>query len=255
MTLFVLALLCLLALLSGYMKRRKTRRVCVALALVWFFGIGCGAAPAWMLRDLQSDYTDTVSGPWAARNAIVLLGGGTFRDEIHHRLEPSYFVNGRLLTAITLYRECRAANVDCKLLVSGGDAQGHGEPEAEVYRGALLRVGIPASDLLIEARSLSTWQNAQFSKPMLEADRAERVLLVTSGTHLRRSLLYFDHFGLRPQPVRGDFVKAMWSWYPLAWNFALADAALHEYVGIARYHVYNAMGWNAAKLGTASGQP
>lgn len=255
MTMSVLALLCLLALVLGYRKRRKSSRAVVVLALLWFFAIGCGAAPAWMLRDLQGDYASTVSGGWAARSAIVLLGAGTFHDDRASHLVPSYFANGRLLTAVTLYRECHEAGGDCKVLVSGGDPQGHGEAEAAVYREALLRAGIPAGDLLIEARSLSTWQNAEFSKPMLEADGAERVLLVTSGTHLRRSLLYFAHFGLHPQPVRGDFVKPMWSWYPLAWNFTLADAALHEYVGIARYHVYNVLGLNAAKAGAASGQP
>jgi hypothetical protein len=26
----------------------------------------------------------------------------------------------------------------------------------------------------------------------------------------------------------------------------MADVALHEYAGIARYHLYNAMGWNVA---------
>ncbi|SFS15151.1 Uncharacterized SAM-binding protein YcdF, DUF218 family [Dyella sp. OK004] len=255
MTMSVLALLCLLALVLGYRRRRKSSRVVVVLALLWFFVIGCGAAPAWMLRDLQGDYASTVSGGWAARSAIVLLGAGTFHDDRANHLVPSYFANGRLLTAVTLYRECHEAGGDCKVLVSGGDPQGHGEAEAEIYRRALLRAGIPEGDLLIEAHSLSTWQNAEFSKPMLEADGAERVLLVTSGTHLRRSLLYFAHFGLHPQPVRGDFVKPMWSWYPLAWNFTLADAALHEYVGIARYHVYNVLGLNAAKAGAASGQP
>jgi hypothetical protein len=33
---------------------------------------------------------------------------------------------------------------------------------------------------------------------------------------------------------------------PLAYNFAVADIALHEYLGIMRYHVYNALGWNSA---------
>jgi hypothetical protein len=38
------------------------------------------------------------------------------------------------------------------------------------------------------------------------------------------------------------------SWWPQSWNLALCDLALHEYLGIARYYEYNAMGWNAPPL-------
>jgi hypothetical protein len=34
----------------------------------------------------------------------------------------------------------------------------------------------------------------------------------------------------------------------MAYNFALTDFALHEWIGIARYHVYNALGWNPARI-------
>ncbi|MBN4747341.1 YdcF family protein, partial [Pandoraea nosoerga] len=33
-----------------------------------------------------------------------------------------------------------------------------------------------------------------------------------------------------------------------AYNFALMDYALHEWIGIARYHVYNALGWNPERI-------
>ena len=92
---------------------------------------------------------------------------------------------------------------------------------------------------------MNTWQNAQFSRPLLQAFDPQKLVLVTSAIHLRRSLLYFEHFGLRPQPVRGGDVEAVLSPWPLAWNMALCDAALHEYLGMAQFHLYNALGWNA----------
>jgi len=48
--------------------------------------------------------------------------------------------------------------------------------------------------------------------------------------------------------VRGDLVRAVPSWFPQAWNAALFDAALHEYIGLARYRVYNALGKNAPPI-------
>jgi len=38
---------------------------------------------------------------------------------------------------------------------------------------------------------------------------------------------------------------ALW---PSAQNLVLTDVALHEYLGVLRYHVYNAMGWNAPAM-------
>ena len=246
MSLIVLLLLCLLA----YLARRKRPRLARAggiLALLLVFAIGCGAVPAWLMRGLQGDYASAPSIVWGTHNAIVLLGAGTARDPIHRTLEPSFFANGRILAAVEQYQSCHAAGGDCKVLASGGDALGNGEPEAAVYRDALVHAGVPAADVLVEERSLSTWHNAQYSKPILAAYGPQRTVLVTSGLHMRRSLLYFAHFGIEPAPVRADLVEPLWSVYPLSWNFTVADAALHEYAGIARYHVYNALGMNAPK--------
>ena len=72
----------------------------------------------------------------------------------------------------------------------------------------------------------------------------DQVMLVTSGLHLRRSMLYFSHFGVRALPARGDYVGAAMNSLPLAHNFLLMDLTLHEYAGLLRYHVYEMLGWN-----------
>ena len=247
MSLIVLLLLGLLA----YLARRKRPGLARALglfALLLVFAVGCGPVPGWLMRGLQGDYASAPSFPWGSRNAIVLLGAGSFRDPLRGTVEPSFFAEGRILEAVAQYRSCHAAGGDCKVLASGGDPQGNGRPEAVVYRDALVRAGVPATDVLVEDRSPSTWHNAQYSKPLLDAYAPQRTVLVTSGLHMRRSLLYFAHFGIVPTPVRGDLVMPFGSFYPLSWNFTVTDAALHEYVGIARYHVYGALGLNAPKV-------
>ena len=129
---------------------------------------------------------------------------------------------------MALYRECKASGSDCKLEVSGGDARHIGESEAAVYAAALERMGVAPADLLLEPRSMNTWQNAQFSAPLLHGYRAQRVLLVSSAIHLRRASLYFAHFGIVATPVRSDWLKECMQWWPLSWNFAVTDLALHE---------------------------
>ena len=53
---------------------------------------------------------------------------------------------------------------------------------------------------------------------------------------------------MTPIPVRADDLQATASPLPMAYNFALMDYALHEWIGIARYHVYNALGWNPERV-------
>jgi uncharacterized SAM-binding protein YcdF (DUF218 family) len=240
-----------IALLAA--RRRRSGGALCLLAVLLFLADACGPLPAWLLARLQAPYAAAPAPDWGRCNAIVLLGAGTVKPAGAAAVEPSLFAYGRIARAAALYRACRQSGADCRLLVSGGDAVHTGASEAEIY-GALLRgLGVDAADLVLEARSLNTWQNAQFSAPLLRAYGADRVLLVSSGLHLRRSLLYFAHFGVDAVPVRADYVAAVPAWLPSGYNLALGDLAWHEYEGVLRYHLYNAMGWNAPP--TRPGQP
>lgn len=65
--------------------------------------------------------------------------------------------------------------------------------------------------------------------------------------YLKRSLLYFSFFDIRAIPVLADYMKAYFSVAYLAYNF-IADLALHEYVGIIRFSIYNFFGWNKRSI-------
>lgn len=109
-----------------------------------------------------------------------------------------------------------------------------------------------AADIVLEPNSMNTWPNDQLTSGLLKKLDAGEVVLVSSDFHLQRGALYFEHFDVQAKPVSADYLAAMTSLLPLAYNFAVADLALHEYAGIVRYDIYNALGWNAAR--TAPGQ-
>ena len=251
MTMNALLILIVLASVLAWLRWRRSSRVLFGLAVLLLLATGCGPLPSWLLAHLQAEVAVDVPIVWGQRNAIVLLGAGTVRAGDAGSVEASLFAYGRISKAAMLYRACRQAPRECKVEVSGGDARGLGQPEAAIYALDLQRLGVDPADLLLEPRSMNTWQNAQFSGSLLKAYGADRVLLVSSGFHLRRGMLYFSHFGIHATPVRADYVSGVASWKPLSYNFAMADMALHEYAGIARYRWYNAMGWNveATKAG------
>jgi uncharacterized SAM-binding protein YcdF (DUF218 family) len=258
-TLPLILLLVAAAIGLSWLSWRKTSRVVAVVAVALFFGVGCGPIPAFLLTDLQSGYSAAATVREAGATAIILLGNGTERvvatggptsasppPPAPAAVEVAPLAYGRLVKAVELYRTCRLKNSHCTIVVTGGDPQHHGASEAAVYSARLQQLGVEPTDILTEGRSLNTWQNAQYTATVLSAHPADQVFLVTSGIHLRRSLLYFGHFGIRGQPVRADFVSAMLSPIPLSYNFLLADLAIHEYVGVLRYSVYQFMGWNVS---------
>lgn len=247
MVLAALILALFIAAILAVAKRRRASTAIYVSSLVLFLAAACGPIPAWLLGGLQSPYAVNPVVDWGQRNAIVLLGAGIQRIPGSEQLEPGLFSYSRIVRAAELYRDCATTQADCKIIVSGGDAQRTGASEALIYRDVLIRMGVQAKDVVAESRSMNTWQNAQFTSTLLSDYHPQRVLLVSSGIHLRRGVLYFAHFGVSVLPVRADYLKAVPSLLPLAYNLAMADVALHEYIGIARYHVYNALGWNPAR--------
>jgi len=246
MTLNLFLLLFVIALVLMRFRRALSGGIFMLLAVAWLFFAGCGPLTGMLLGSLQSGFAPDVAA-WGQRNVIILLGAGTVRSGAG-AVEPSLYANGRILRAAELYRSCKATGADCKVEVSGGDAAKLKQAEADVYAISLDRLGIPRADLILEAQSMNTFQNAQFSKPLLMAYHADKVVLVSSAVHLKRALLYFAHFAIHGEPVRGDYVTARYDWLPTSENLSFADFAIHEYVGVARYHFYNAMGWNAPKI-------
>jgi len=244
MLILLLLVLVLAGLLSGHFRWRRCRWALYGLAVALFLASACGPLPKWLLIHLQAPYAKRPEISWAQRNAIVLLGAGTVRVVETYHVESSIFADGRIIEAYSLYRSCKRTGGDCKLVVSGGDPYRNGLSEAESYGPLLQSMGADSSDLILETRSMNTWQNAQFVQPLLKAYQPQRLVLVTSALHMDRALTFFAHFGMNPVPVRGDYVDVRLSW-PDTWNMRLTDIALHEYVGMLTYHLYNLMGWNA----------
>jgi uncharacterized SAM-binding protein YcdF (DUF218 family) len=244
MTLSVLAVLVVLSVAASWSQRRWAARGlgCVTVAL--FLATACGPLPAWLLDNLQQKYSSTPFVRWSSRNAIVLLAAGTTRISDSDPLTPTLHANGRIIKAVELYRSCESANRQCLVLISGGDSQRHGTAESTVYAGVLIQLGVPAQDIQTETLSMNTFENARYSRGFVLVYDPQTLVLVTSGIHLRRSLLDFGHFGMKPLPVSSDDQAATYSWWPQAGNLQLCDLALHEYGGMAQFYLDEALGLN-----------
>ncbi len=162
-------------------------------------------------------------------DVIVVLGGGI--DEGRYlKLESCH----RLLRGAQLYFEGRAK----KILFSGGDPRKVGAAEATVMAQEARRLNIPAGDMITEKLSQRTHEQAEEIKKISETRRWESILLVTSFSHMKRSVMVFEHAGLKVYPAPADPYEK-YTRDPLQ-RLRLFKMLLHEYVGIIYYRV---KGW------------
>ncbi len=239
-----LMLLMLMAVLLLVFRRSRPGLGLLAAALGLFWLGGNGMLAAQLLRPLQSPYPRLEQPRWGARNAVILLGAGTVRAPGTAQAQPAFPAYSRILEAVRLYRNCRTDGKPCALIISGGDARGLGASEAAIYRVEALALGVPDQDLVLEDRSMNTFQNAEYTSVLLQARGFDQVALVTSGLHMKRSMLYFEHFHARCQPAPSDLAQPVRAWVPLGYNLALADFAVHEHLGVLKYWTYNLLGLN-----------
>lgn len=206
----------------------------VMTTLAWGVGAGWFAAP--LLAVAQHGYVRSAAPSFGPDTFIVLMGGGTDRSDTG--LVPKPDSMQRIAAAAALYRECRAAARSCKVIVSGGDPEHHGQAEADNYAPYVLAQGVRPDDLVRENQSLNTWQNARNVAAIVGRAHDNRLIIVTSAYHMRRSLRAFQAFGYDPQPYVSGARRGHVTLLPRLGSVETSEIALHELVGLARFSVY-----------------
>jgi len=117
-------------------------------------------------------------------DAIVVLGAGMSPDGTLHNSTL-----GRVQKGIALYKD----GIAPRLHFSGGRAVPNGPSAGARMANVAMTNGVPLSAISFEERSLSTLQNALFSKPMLA--NASSIILVSEGFHLPRAKASFWWMG------------------------------------------------------------
>lgn len=136
-------------------------------------------------------------------SCVIVLGGfaGSGGQEGGHFTDAA----DRFIQGVKLVETGQAKHI----LISGGS--GMLRPgtfrEATFVEGQLRKFNIPDSLILIESNSKNTFENAKFTKAILEKSHLQPpYLLVTSAFHMRRSLMLFSHAGLQVEPYSCNFL-------------------------------------------------
>jgi uncharacterized SAM-binding protein YcdF (DUF218 family) len=205
-------------------------------AVIGFVLIGFGPFDNILMRPLEDRFPRPadVSEP----TGIIVLGGAisSFTSITRNAIALSQ-EGERLSEAAALAHRYPKA----MLVFSGATFGGEPTTEASIAQRFFVELGIEASRILLETRSLSTAENAAFTRELIMPQPGQRWLLVTSASHMPRAVGAFRRVGFPviPYPV-GYTTSGLASDYSsiqpdASGGLVRADVALHEWIGLFAY--------------------
>jgi uncharacterized SAM-binding protein YcdF (DUF218 family) len=181
-------------------RRPKLARLFVFSGVIAWFALSLPAVAAILASSFNATQPIDYETAKMAQ-AIVILGGGKRTDA------PEY--GGETLNRLSLervrYGALVAKTTKLPILLTGG-AVGGGKSEAALMREALREdYGVDAR--WVEARSVNTHENAQFSSDLLAAERVDTIVLVAHSFDMPRAAAEFRRTGIRVLQAPTGFAR------------------------------------------------
>ena len=234
---FWLAIWMLAALVLLGKKHKLASGMLWSGMFLWGF-LGFTAIPEYLLRQLESKYETPVANNIDNHLGFIVLGGATGRTEVFkaHGQVPLGEAAERMTVPVGLMR----IYSKLELVFSGGEGRliATGTTEAELAKIFYEQQGVDMSRVTLEAGARNTRENARLVADLLGEKCKQPWLLVTSASHMSRSMAEFEIVGCNVTPYPVDFATAdtsSWTDYSLAGSLTKWQTALHEYLGIFVY--------------------
>ena len=241
-----------LILATLWRRSDRVRKFSLLIALLIIL-ISSNAWVAGILtRTLEWQYLPAETYPKV--EAIVVLGGTTGSATYPRQQVDIGGAGDRIIYAADLYHSGLSPN----LLLTGGyipwlnNRQAPAHDMAEIFT----LLGVPEGALWLETKSRNTYENAVFSKDILQPKGISKIILVTSAAHMPRAVAVFKNQGFEVIPAPSDYNFTQSDWDRL-WEINLTTQlfnllptvdhlndttdVLKEYIGIL---VYKLRGWS-----------
>jgi len=219
------SLIALLLVLAAVFSRRRpglSRRLLfggVAGLLI------CGPVAGALVLPLENRFARPDINQGGQITGIIILGGESAE---------------RMTEAVALARRFPNARV----VFSGGASNLlEADPPESIEAGRLLEaLGVPKDRLTLEGASRTTYENALFSKRILNPNPQQRWLLITSAWHMPRAMGCFRkvEFPVEPWPVdyqaRDRSVVSRLT-VGIADGLKMTNVVVKEYVGLVVYYL------------------
>ncbi|MFO1496849.1 MAG: envelope biogenesis factor ElyC [Verrucomicrobiota bacterium] len=227
--------ICLFVCFTGlvllwWTKRQSAGKILVTLGLLLLTAFSSEPVANGLLSPLERRYPAYQTRARETPKFVVVLGGGHTSDP---RLPVTSQISDeslkRLVEGIRIYRD----NPGSKLVLSGGSWPDP-VPDAEIMAGTARALGISDADVIVEAASRDTEDQARLLKPIVGTNA---FLLVTSANHMLRSMRLFESEGTKPLAASAEHlvkrsVGEPGAFFPRGLYLRRSEAAFHERIGL-----------------------
>jgi uncharacterized SAM-binding protein YcdF (DUF218 family) len=185
-----------------------------ALAIGGFTPVGY-----WLTLPLENRFPQWEAGSQPIVDGIIVLGG-----EVGER--------------ITILAELSRDFPQARLAYSGPGE----DPATEDLLKKFVRLGGNRERVTMERRSRNTFENAVYSRELIEPNSNERWLLVTAALHMPRAIGCFRRVGFKVEayPIQyttGDRSSLQTGYGPGANALTRIDVAMKEWIGLVVYRL------------------
>ncbi len=228
----------LIFMIIGFItKRKKLKKICLRISLVIFILF----SNPFLLDQFARfwDAKETCLPPGRYYSCAIVLGGFASEDYKGN----GYFnsTSDRFIQLIKLKAEGKVSH----LLISGGNSRllPTDFRESDWVASQLKDFNIPDSNILIENQSRNSFENALYSKRILDSVHlSPPYILVTSAFHMRRALYTYKKMGVDVMPfpcnyIAGKNKTSCGSFVPDISTLITWDYYLKEVVGYAVYFI------------------
>ncbi len=241
----VLLLLCCVGFGLTFTRRSGLGQVLLLVGLAALLGIVALPLDQWALRPLENRFPP-IPRPPPSIDGIIVLGGAVNEYLTADRGRPSLNASAERMTEfVALSRRYP----DARLVFTGGSGHLAGEPISEADGAHTLfdSLGVAPARMVYENASRNTHENAVLSRRKLDPTPGERWLLVTSASHMPRSIGVFRRAGWPvvawPVSYKSAAHISLLEQLPVGDKITGFDWAVHEWIGL---FVYRLLGWTDA---------
>lgn len=203
-------------------------------ALLWLFSTPFVVEGG--MRWLESGFEPITNPKPDGAEAIVVLGGSLYFHAPEYGGEDT-------VNAITLQRLSYGARLHREsglpVLTTGGAVDKH-LPEGELMR-LRMQADFQVPVRWVEGKAINTFENARFSREILEREGINKIYLVTHAWHMPRSVMAFRNAGFEVIPAPMAFTTRyqtdVFAFIPSAGALRDAYILTHELIGKAWYHM------------------
>jgi uncharacterized SAM-binding protein YcdF (DUF218 family) len=179
-------------LLCFFTKNQQRKRRLIIFCISWFLFF----SNPFIIHKLSLNWQakqKTMNTGEQYETGILLAGFVSFEFKSKQGFYGS--AGDRFIQAIRLYKMGHIK----KILITGGSGSVLRQEykEADFVKDQLLQMGVAKEDILSENQSRNTYENAVFSKKLLDSLQLKSpYLLITSAMHMKRSQRVFSKVGL-----------------------------------------------------------